>query len=112
MLFLEISVAYIYAWGLPSPRFIFSSPSSSTQGCVRWVPRHVGSLGRERERVREREKGMDESYYSHLLFPSFPLGAPLISWVFVVARVAEQLRRLEGALEGGMQGGERTFSCI
>lgn len=89
MLFPEISTAYIYAWGLPSPRIFFSTASSSTQWCMRMTPGHEGSLGE-----REREVWMNLTTHSFflllLLKHHWSLG-------FCGCQVAEELRRLEGA---------------
>ena len=55
---------------------------------MRMIPGIEEKLGRE----REREVWMSLTTLFFFSFPSFLLGAPLISWVFVGARVVEELR--------------------
>ena len=68
------------------------------------VPGHGEKFG------RERDVWLSFITLFFFSFPSFPLGAPLISWVFVVARVVEELRRLEGTLGRSMQGPKLGFA--
>ena len=59
-------------------------------------------VGKAWEREKERDIRLSLVTLFFFSFPSFPLGASLISWNFVVARVVGELWRLEGALGGSM----------